>query len=133
MSGTDSYKRIWRQVALIPEGQVASYGQIVHLAGLPRRVARMVGRALGAAPSELQLPWHRVVNKQGRIAIPEGTDRYKQQIALLREEGIEVRNGRLNMDEYCWDPSLDELVWGPGMLHDPATKAEPTAQPTDTE
>ena len=123
MAGSDSYQRIWEQAALIPAGQVASYGQLARLAGLPRRAARMVGRALGAAPSELALPWHRVVNAQGRIAIPEGTDRYKRQIALSREEGIEVQNGQLNISKHGWDPSLDKILWGPGMLHDPAGKS----------
>ncbi|NND55049.1 MAG: cysteine methyltransferase [Gammaproteobacteria bacterium] len=118
MSG-ESYKRIWEQAALIPEGMVASYGQIAKLAGLPRRGARMVGRAVGAAPSEMQLPWHRIVNAQGKIAIPEGTRRHAQQVKLLRAEGVDVKKGQLDMDRYRWDPTLDELVWGPGRLHDP--------------
>lgn len=121
MAATDSYRKIWEQAALVPEGQVASYGQIAKLAGLPRRAARMVGRALGAAPREMNLPWHRVVNAQGRIAIPPGTVRYQQQHELLEREGIEVKDGQLNMDQYRWDPSLDELLWGPGMLLDPGT------------
>lgn len=125
MAGNDSYRRIWEQAALIPEGQVASYGQIARLAGLPRRGARMVGRALGAAPAELNLPWHRVLNAQGRIAIPAGSARYQQQVELLEGEGIKLRNGQLDMDTYRWDPNLDELVWGPGRLHDPAADAEP--------
>jgi methylated-DNA-protein-cysteine methyltransferase-like protein len=119
MAATDSYRKIWEQAALVPEGQVASYGQIAKLAGLPRRAARMVGRALGAAPREMNLPWHRIVNAQGCIAIPKGTARYQQQHELLESEGIEVNDGQLNMDQYRWDPSLDELLWGPGMLRDP--------------
>ena len=83
MSG-DAYKRIWEQAALIPEGTVASYGQIAKLAGLPRRGARMVGRAVGAAPKEMQLPWHRIVNAQGKIAIPKGSRGYERQQELLR-------------------------------------------------
>ena len=118
MSG-DSYKRIWEQAALIPEGMVASYGQIAKLAGLPRRGARMVGRAVGAAPKEMQLPWHRIVNAQGKIAIPKGSRGYERQQELLRAEGIDVKDGKLDMDVYRWDPTLDELVWGPGRLHDP--------------
>ena len=121
MAATDSYRKIWEQAALVPEGQVASYGQIAKLAGLPRRAARMVGRALGAAPREMNLPWHRIVNAQGRIAIPPGTVRYQQQHELLEREGIEVKDGQLNMDQHRWDPSLDELLWGPGMLLDPGT------------
>ncbi len=79
----------------------------------------MVGRALGAAPKELQLPWHRIVNAQGEIAIPKGTRGYERQQELLRAEGVDVRDGKLNMDVYRWEPTLDELVWGPGRLHDP--------------
>ena len=128
MAATDSYRKIWEQAALVPEGQVASYGQIAKLAGLPRRAARMVGRALGAAPQEMNLPWHRIVNAQGCIAIPKGTARYQQQHELLESEGIEVNDGQLNMDQYRWDPSLDELLWGPGMLRDPAIDAAPDAE-----
>lgn len=119
MAGNDSYRRIWQQAALIPEGQVASYGQIAKLAGLPRRAARMVGRALGSAPAAMKLPWHRVVNAQGRVSIPRGSRGFERQCELLVREGIEVRDGQLDMDRYRWEPSLDELVWGPGVLHDP--------------
>jgi methylated-DNA-protein-cysteine methyltransferase-like protein len=125
MSGSESYRRIWEQAALIPEGLVASYGQIAKLAGLSRRGARMVGRALGAAPKEMQLPWHRIVNAQGKIAIPRGSRGYERQQELLRAEGVDIRDGQLDMDRYRWDPTLDELVWGPGRLHDPADKEAP--------
>jgi len=118
MSG-ESYKRIQEQAALIPEGSVASYGQIAKLAGLPRRGARMVARAVRSAPAELQLPWHRIVNAQGKIAIPQSSPGYERQQELLRAEGVEVENGKLDMDRYRWDPTLDELVWGPGRLYDP--------------
>ncbi len=116
---SESYRRIWEQAALIPPGEVASYGQIARLAGLPRRAARMVGRALGAAPADLQLPWHRVVNAQGKIALPPESKGYERQIKLLRAEGVTVKKGQLDMDQYRWEPTLDELVWGPGGLHDP--------------
>ena len=51
----------------------------------------MVGRAVGAAPSEMQLPWHRIVNAQGKIAIPKGSRGFERQQELLRAEGVEVR------------------------------------------
>ena len=119
MSASNSYRKIWEQTALIPEGSVASYGQIAKQAGLPRRGARMVARAVGAAPREMALPWHRIVNAQGRISIPRGTARFNRQQELLREEGIVVEDGQLDMKRYRWEPTLDELVWGPGMLRDP--------------
>jgi methylated-DNA-protein-cysteine methyltransferase-like protein len=126
MAASESYKKIWEQAALIPEGQVASYGQIAKQAGLPRRGARMVARAVGAAPAEMQLPWHRIVNAQGRISIPRGSSRYEQQQELLRDEGVVVNNGQLDMDRYRWSPTLDELLWGPGMFHEPEP-AQPDA------
>ena len=73
---------------------------------------------MGRAPESLKLPWHRVVNAQGRIALPPGTDAYRRQQQLLRQEGIVVDDGRIDMMRYQWKPSLDELVWGPGMLAD---------------
>lgn len=104
---------------MIPEGQVATYGQIAKQAGLPRRAARMVGRALGAAPAEMALPWHRIVNAQGKIAIPKGSRGFDRQKELLEAEGITVNGDKLELDQHRWDPTPDELVWGPGSLFDP--------------
>jgi len=118
---SDSYRKIWEQAALIPARQVASYGQIAKQAGLPPRAARMVARAVGAAPSEMQLPWYRIVNAQGKISIPRSSPGFERQQEKLREEGVEIEDGRLDMDRYRWNPTLDELVWGPGMLSDPST------------
>jgi methylated-DNA-protein-cysteine methyltransferase-like protein len=103
---------IWRVVAAIPSGRVASYGQVAALAGLPRG-ARQVGRALGKAPPDLRLPWHRVLASTGRIALPEGTAGYRTQLRRLLEEGVAVNRGRVNMREFQWAPDLDELLWGP--------------------
>ena len=52
-------ERIWQVVAMIPNGQVASYGQIAALAGMPRH-ARLVGRTMRELPKGSKLPWHRV-------------------------------------------------------------------------
>ena len=80
----------------------------------------MIGRALGAAPAEMNLPWFRVVNAQGKISIPKTSQRFSLQCELLEKEGIEVHDGQLDIDKYRWEPTLDELVWGPGMLYDPS-------------
>ena len=109
------YERIWAAVSAIPAGRVASYGQIAEFAGVPRG-ARMVGRALGRSPRELQLPWHRVINTQGQIALPKDSRGYKRQIELLRAESVIVTRGRVDMSVYRWKPDLDELVWGPPAL-----------------
>ncbi len=60
-------------VQQIPQGKVACYGQIADLAGLPGK-ARLVGKALSKVPKsgwkEKIVPWHRVINSQGKISFP---------------------------------------------------------------
>lgn len=92
---------------LVPFGRVSSYGQVARLAGLPGR-ARLVGRVLRTAPDDLVLPWHRVLASDGRIALPVGSEGHAGQCRLLQAEGVEVRNGRVDMNRYGWraaDPS----------------------------
>ena len=114
-----SYPRIWNVVYAIPEGRVASYGQIAELAGVSGgRGARMVGWALGQAPDRATLPWHRVLNVQGKISIPEGSRARTEQIRRLTAEGIVVNDGRVDMRRYKWEPDVDELLWGPAAFGD---------------
>jgi methylated-DNA-protein-cysteine methyltransferase-like protein len=61
-----NYLKIWETVQRIPYGKVATYGQIASLAGFAGH-ARLVGYALHATPDDMQIPWHRVINYQGRI------------------------------------------------------------------
>lgn len=111
-SATARYQRIWRTVADIPRGRVATYGQVAELAGLPRR-ARLVGRALREAPEALDLPWHRVLRAGGVIAFPVHSEPYRQQRARLEHEGVAVIGGRVDLACHGWRPSLDELLWKP--------------------
>ena len=76
-------ERIWKTVAAIPRGQVASYGEIARRAGLPRR-ARLVGHALRVAPASLKLPWHRVLRADGTCAPHIATEQRER----LRAEGV---------------------------------------------
>lgn len=105
-------QRIWRAVAAIPPGQVATYGGIAERVGLPRR-ARLVGHALRQLPAGSSVPWHRVIRAGGRIAFPPGSDSHREQCRRLAAEGVLVLNGRVDMDRYDWQPSLDELLWKP--------------------
>lgn len=104
-----NYQKIWKVVTLIPQGAVASYGQIADLAGLPGS-ARLVGRALRAAPEDSALPWHRVINAQRRISFPFATPGYIRQKALLTGEGIRF-SGRTVNREHLWQPDLALLLW----------------------
>lgn len=96
-------QKIWQVVAAIPSGSVASYGQVADMAGLGRQ-ARFVGRALGKLPSGHSIPWYRVIRSSGQIAFPQGSETYETQVFRLREEGVEVNNGRVAMRRFQWRP-----------------------------
>lgn len=101
--GGGSYERIYAVVRKIPAGRVATYGQVAALAGLPGH-ARRVGYALHALPDHSTVPWHRVVNAQGRISLrgtQSGSD--LPQRFRLEAEGVEFDGGgRIALGRYGW-------------------------------
>ncbi|TKB46081.1 MGMT family protein [Thalassotalea mangrovi] len=109
MKPNENHHRIWTLVALIPPGKVVSYGQLADLAGLPGR-ARLAGRALKLASPSQNLPWHRVLNSQGKISLQKGSDAYQRQVKRLQEEGIVVIGGKVKLADFQWQPSLGELL-----------------------
>jgi methylated-DNA-protein-cysteine methyltransferase related protein len=89
----------------IPEGKVATYGQIAGLAGSPR-AARQVVRALHSMSKKHRLPWHRVINAKGQIALLDD-ESYNEQRLSLEAEGVEIGlNGVIDLERYQWKPSL---------------------------
>ena len=83
-----THQRILDIVKQIPEGKVATYGQIAALAGMNRR-ARLVGQVLSRLDGSDPVPWHRVVNAKGTISRRsrmDGCEEYQR--VLLEEEGI---------------------------------------------
>jgi methylated-DNA-protein-cysteine methyltransferase-like protein len=105
-------ERIWETIRDIPEGRVANYGQVAEIAGIPRG-ARVVTYALRNVPEGQTLPWHRVITASGRIAFPRGSRSYAEQRDRLKEEGVAVVRGKVDMRIYRWQPDLDELLWKP--------------------
>ncbi|MBL6756661.1 MAG: MGMT family protein [Planctomycetes bacterium] len=97
-------QRILATVDAIPPGRVASYGQVAEEAGLPR-AARFVGTVLRRFVANRGVPWHRVLGADGTIRVVGGTAR--DQARLLREEGVTVRNGRVAMADFGWQPAED--------------------------
>jgi len=103
--------RVLGLVARIPPGKVATYGQLAVLAGYPRR-ARHVGYALAALPAGHDLPWHRVINAQGRVSprggkggrVTRGVEHRQER--LLKAEGVVFRKGRVELARYRWEPAL---------------------------
>lgn len=102
-------EQIWHTVLRVPRGQVASYGLIADLAGLPGR-ARMVGRVMQFAPEEMRLPWYRILRSNGQLAFAPGSESARLQTGLLQEEGVVVLNNRVNLKQFGWQPSLGELM-----------------------
>lgn len=102
-------EQIWNTVIRIPAGRVASYGLIADLAGLPGR-ARMVGRSMQQAPTEMGLPWYRVIRSNGQLAFTPGSAMAQKQKGLLQEEGVIVLDNRVDMGRFGWTPELHELM-----------------------
>lgn len=97
---TDSpTKRIYEAVKKIPKGHVATYGQIAEMAGNPR-MSRAVGNALHKNPDPLHIPCFRVVNSKGELAGAFAFGGGKAQAELLREEGVEVVDGKVDLEKY---------------------------------
>lgn len=108
MAETTSAERILAAIRAIPRGQVAGYGEVARRAGLPGR-ARMVARVL-AGNEDADLPWHRVLRSDGRIAFPENSRGWREQSRRLRAEGVVVEKGRVRGQRAA--ATLDEQVWG---------------------
>jgi len=105
-------KAVWDVVEGIPRGFVLTYGQVAALAGLPNG-ARRVSGALGLAPKSRKLPWHRVINAQGKISIPQDSPWYQRQKDLLQDEGIVILKGKIDLQRFGWSGVVDHLMWSP--------------------
>lgn len=99
-----NYARIYAVVRRIPPGRVATYGQVAALAGLPGQ-ARQVGYALHALPDDQAVPWHRVINAQGRVSARAEPFEVSIQRQLLEREGLRFDpSGRTDLERYGWKP-----------------------------
>ncbi len=92
-------KRIYEAVKKIPKGQVATYGQVAALAG-DKKMARAVGNALHKNPDPGTIPCYRVVNAKGELSGEFAFGGDGAQAKLLEADGIEVVNGRVDLEKY---------------------------------
>ena len=92
--------RVVEVVLSIPKGKVATYGQVARLAGNPNG-ARQVVRVLWSQSEKARLPWHRIINAQGHIALTgEGL---RMQRSLLKQEGVRVADdGAVDLKCFRW-------------------------------
>lgn len=94
------YPRIYKVVHQVPRGRVASYGQIAEIVGAGCD-ARMVGYAMAATPDGSDVPWQRIVNREGKISLPgQGGEIQRMR---LEAEGVtfDARN-RIDMQRFGW-------------------------------
>jgi methylated-DNA-protein-cysteine methyltransferase related protein len=97
--------RVIQIIKHIPEGKVMTYGQVAKLAGSPRG-ARQVVRILHSMSAKYKLPWHRVVNAKGDIAVKDYESKSLQKL-FLQGEGVEFTGDTtIHLEHYQFNPDL---------------------------
>ena len=91
-------EKVWTLCARVPRGKVTTYGEIAHKLGT--RAYRAVGNALNKNPYAPMVPCHRVIGSTGELTGFASGLRRKEQ--MLESEGIDVHNGRVNLQEYMY-------------------------------
>lgn len=96
------FEKVYSIVCTIPRGKVLSYGDVARLAGNPK-MSRQVGWALHSNPRPGEIPCHRVVFKDGSVNTGFAFGGPEVQAALLKEEGVEVVDYKIDMNKFRWD------------------------------
>lgn len=100
------FQRVYEVVKQVPYGRVTTYGAIAKSLGTAR-AARMVGWALNASHTNLDVPAHRVVNRQGLLTGKHHFQGKNLMQQLLENEGIQIENNQIvDMDRYFWEPPV---------------------------
>ena len=92
---------VYEYLKRVPRGKVVTYGMISFSIGRPR-ASRKVGNALHHNPTPIVVPCHRVVNREGRLAPEFAFGGMEMQASLLAAEGVEVKDGYVDLDKYLW-------------------------------
>jgi len=101
--------RIYQVVHTVPEGQVATYGQI---AAIVECTPRLVGYAMAALTPNSTVPWQRVINRDGKISIRSHGQPDAEQRSRLQQEGVVFDClGVIDLTIYGWSgPPWDWLM-----------------------
>lgn len=101
-------QRVYEIVAQIPQGRVMTYGQIAAVCGAAW-AAWEVGQIANKGPENL--PWQRVVNKQGGLAKGWPHGGVNGHKAALEAEGVQVdEDYKVNVSELLWHPGQTQLL-----------------------
>lgn len=99
------YERIYDVIRRIPEGRVATYGQVAGITG--GCSARNVGYALSALTEEKGVPWYRVINRKGQISLRSDLGGDLLQRKLLESEGVVFDDrDRVDLNRYGWESGV---------------------------
>jgi len=101
---SDFTSTVIKLIKQIPIGKVSTYGKIAFLAGNPRG-ARQVSWILHSSSKKYNLPWHRVINSKGIIAMKSIDGKYSHK-EMLEKEGIEfISEFKVNIKKFLWQPN----------------------------
>lgn len=104
------FDRVYALVARIPQGRVATYGQIARMLGAPR-AARIVGWAMQSNPHGSRVPCHRVIQQSGTCSPNFRVGDPGAQRRLLEREGVRfLLDGRVDLEAHLWRPELDATL-----------------------
>ena len=116
------FEQVYRLVSQVPPGKVTSYGAVARMLGQPH-AARTVGWAMRGLPEGSNVPWHRVINSQGRVSTGGWNEETSLQRVLLEAEGVEFdRHGTVDWDRFGWAglpwPEIEQLLADPPTRQD---------------
>ena len=95
-------QRVYAVVRTVPSGALTTYGDVAAALGNPR-LARQVGWALSALPSDTDVPWQRVINAKGSISFRGQFGRAEEQRIRLASEGVDFdESGRCDLENHRW-------------------------------
>lgn len=101
-------QRVYATVRRIPTGRVTTYGRIARSLGAPRS-ARLVGWAMRTVPEDLDLPAHRVVNRDGLLSGGWAFGHPDIMRGMLLEEGVPFSAEHVvDLSQCVWDPDEDD-------------------------
>ena len=103
MNNNTPQAAIYQVLRQIPAGKVLTYGELAKLAGLGR-AARLVGTTLRKLPDGSSLPWHRVINAQGKISLPTHHPSHHLQRKRLEDEGVRFMGDKIHLQTFLWRP-----------------------------
>lgn len=98
------FRKVYEVVRRIPYGRVTTYGAIAEYLGL-RSGARMVGWALNADRENLDMPYHRVINRLGELSGARFFPSPTMMRQLLEEEGVTFIDTAVDIKKHFWDPA----------------------------